>query len=67
MDLAVDQQRDALFEAERGGAGLGQLIFEAGRQAVQFQGAQLRQGGVHHHRRFLIGSSRGRAGEHGLG
>lgn len=50
VDFAVDQQRQALFEAQRAQSRLGQLFFQTGGQAVEFQSAQLRQGGVHHHR-----------------
>ena len=53
VDLTVDQQRHAFFEAQCGHAGLGQLFLQTCCQAIQFQGAQLRQGGVHHHRHVL--------------
>lgn len=39
VDFPVAQQRHALLEAERGHAELGQLFFQSGRQAVQFQSA----------------------------
>jgi hypothetical protein len=49
VDLAIDQECQMLFETHRRHARLRELFFQAGCQAVEFQGAQLRQRGMHHH------------------
>lgn len=42
VDLSISQKRQTLFETHRGHARLRELFFQAGCQAIEFQGAQLR-------------------------
>ena len=49
LDLALDQQRHALLKAQAIHAGAAELIVQPCGHAVEFQFAQLFQGGVHHH------------------
>ena len=50
VNFAVDQERQSFFETHRRHARLGHLFFQSCCQAVELQGAQLRQSGMHHHR-----------------